>query len=202
MLPQVSSLAGRLVRLDRLSEIHVDALADAAGDDRSTYGFTTVPAGRSEMAEYVAGLLSSPSSDETIPFAQVRVGDGAPVGVTRYLTFRARRDAPTPYAVEIGGTWLAAAAQRTGINTEAKLLLLTHAFDVWNVQRVDFKTDARNERSRAAILALGASFEGILRRWQPSHVAGEEGRLRDSAMYSILSTEWPAVRHALAARIR
>ena len=114
---------------------------------------------------------------------------------------RSRSTADPPYAVEIGGTWLAASAQRTGINIEAKLLLLTHAFDTWSVGRVDFKTDARNERSRGAIAALGATFEGILRNWQPSHAPGEEGRLRDSAMYSITAVEWPAVRSHLNERL-
>jgi RimJ/RimL family protein N-acetyltransferase len=132
---------------------------------------------------------------------QVRLLDDQAVGVTRFLTFRARHDSLMPYAVEIGGTWLAASAQRTGINAEAKLLLLTHAFETWKVGRVDFKTDARNGRSRAAISALGATFEGVLRHWQPSHVAGEEGQLRDSAVYSILDSEWPTVRRGLLARL-
>lgn len=107
-----------------------------------------------------------------------------------------------PFAVEVGGTWLAASAQRTAVNTEAKLLLLAHAFDTWGVVRVDLKTDARNERSRAAIERLGARFEGVLRRWQPSQVAGEEDGYRDSAIYSVLDTEWPSVRANLAARLR
>jgi RimJ/RimL family protein N-acetyltransferase len=100
--------------------------------------------------------------------------------------------------VEIGGTFLAASAQRTGINTEAKLLLLEHAFDVLGVGRVDLKTDARNDRSRNAMLRIGATFEGVLRNWQPSLVPGEEGLLRDSALYSITDREWPEVREHLA----
>jgi RimJ/RimL family protein N-acetyltransferase len=106
-----------------------------------------------------------------------------------------------PYAVEIGGTWLAASAQGTGINVDAKLLLLTHAFEHWQVGRVDLKTDARNERSRNAIARIGATFEGVLRSWQPSLVAGEEGRLRDTAMFSIVAGEWPAVRARLDQRL-
>ena len=100
----------------------------------------------------------------------------------------------TPFAVEIGGTWLAASAQRSGINTEAKFLLLRHAFEVWRVARVDLKTDNCNERSKAAIARIGASFEGVLRQWQPSQVVGEEIRYRDSAMFSIIDAEWPALR--------
>jgi RimJ/RimL family protein N-acetyltransferase len=201
VLPQLEPLVGQLVRLDPLSEAHVDALVSAAEEDRSTYGYTTVPLGRTAMVEYMLGLLASRARDEAIPFAQVRLLDDQAVGVTRFLTFRARHDSFTPYAVEIGGTWLAASAQRTGINAEAKLLLLTHAFESWKVGRVDFKTDARNGPSRAAISALGATFEGVLRHWQPSHVAGEEGQLRDSAIYSILDSEWPTVRRRLVTRL-
>jgi RimJ/RimL family protein N-acetyltransferase len=138
---------------------------------------------------------------EDIAFVQIRVADDRVVGCTRFLTIRRRQGDAHPYAVEIGGTWLSASAQRSGVNTEAKLLLLTHAFDGWGVGRVDFKTDARNERSRNAIAALGATLEGVLRNWQPSHARGEDGRLRDSAIYSITDAEWPAVRARLEARL-
>jgi RimJ/RimL family protein N-acetyltransferase len=100
--------------------------------------------------------------------------------------------------VEIGGTWLAPSAQRTAINTEAKLLMLTHAFETWRVHRVSLKTDARNARSRAAILRLGARFDGVVRA---TRVAADHA-IRDDAMYSILDAEWPAVKAALAARLR
>ena len=96
---------------------------------------------------------------------------------------------------------MAGSAQGTGINAEAKLLLLTHAFDAWNVGRVDLKTDARNARARAGILSIGATFEGVLRRWQPSQVPGEEAQLRDSAIYSVVDNEWPDVRSALERRV-
>jgi RimJ/RimL family protein N-acetyltransferase len=193
-------LEGRLVRLVPLADAHVDALVDAASEDRSTFGFTSVPDGRDAMAAQVGALLAARDAGEAIPFVQVRGADGRIVGMTRYLTIRCRRSSATPYAVEIGGTWLAASAQRSGINADAKLLLLTHAFDAWDVGRVDFKTDARNERSRAALAALGATFEGVLRCWQPSHVPGEEGRLRDTAMFSITADEWPAVRERIRQR--
>ena len=107
----------------------------------------------------------------------------------------------TPTSIEIGGTWLAASAQRSGVNTEAKLLMLTHAFEVWCVQRVDLKTDARNERSRAAIERIGAKLDGVVRNWQPSHVPGEEGQPRDSALYSIIPSEWPSIRAQLQERL-
>lgn len=200
-LPACPPLPGRHVRLEPLHLSHVDALVDAATEDRSTYGFTHVPEAEATEA-YVEELLAAQGAGETLPFAQVRVHDDRPVGVTRYLLFRSESEASAPYAVEIGGTWLAASAQRSGINVEAKLLLLGHAFQAWDMARVDFKTDARNARSRAAIEGLGATFEGVLRRWQPSHVPGEEGRLRDSAMYSITADEWPDVRRHLTRRLR
>jgi RimJ/RimL family protein N-acetyltransferase len=125
----------------------------------------------------------------------VRTADECVAGCTRFLELR-------PHAVEIGGTWLSASAQRTGINIEAKLLLLTYAFEERGVGRVELKTDARNDRSRAAIAAIGASFEGVLRNYQPSHATGEDGKLRDTAMYSIVDTEWPGVRARLRDRLR
>jgi len=198
---EVGALAGRLVRLEPLSDAHVEGLAAAAAEDRSTYGFTVVPHSRESTTEYVQVILALQAEGDTIPFAQIRVADGRPVGATRYLTLRRRHGGGAPFAVEIGGTWLAASAQGTGINAEAKLLLLTHAFDVWNVGRVDLKTDARNARARAGILSIGATFEGVLRRWQPSQVPGEEAQLRDSAMYSVVDNEWPDVRSALERRV-
>jgi RimJ/RimL family protein N-acetyltransferase len=197
-----SVLEGTLVRLEPLAQEHAAALAAVAHEDRATYGFTVVPDTTDAMAAYVADLLTAADAGEDVPFAQVRASDGRPVGVTRFLAIRRWPDTGLPYAVEIGGTWLAASAQRTGINVEAKLLLLTHAFERWCVGRVDLKTDARNDRSRTAILALGARFEAVLHGWQPSQVAGEEGRLRDTAMYAIVVSDWPAVRDGLAARLR
>jgi RimJ/RimL family protein N-acetyltransferase len=104
-------------------------------------------------------------------------------------------------AIEVGFTWLAASAQGTGVNTEAKLLLFGNAFDQWGVARVDLKTDARNHRSRAAIESVGGHFEGVLRSWSRSWAPGEQGHLRDSAMYSILTSEWPECRARLMARL-
>jgi RimJ/RimL family protein N-acetyltransferase len=197
----VPDLIGELVRLDNLAWRHVDAIDRAAAEDRATYGYTTVPAGHDATLAYVNDLLAARDRGETIPFVQINAVDGRVVGVTRYLTIRSREGDRYPFAVEIGGTWLAASAQRSGINVEAKLLLLTHAFETWKVRRVDFKTDARNERSRAAIAALGAAFEGVLRNWQPSHVIGEDEDLRDSAMFSIVESEWPTVRATLQGRL-
>ena len=200
-LPDAPTLSGRIVRLEPLTPAHAPAIAVAAEEDRATYGFTTVPVGAEGAAAYVAARLATRDAGEWLPFAQVRVADGRVVGCTSFLTFRRRPDERLPYAVEIGGTWLAASAQRTGINVEAKLLLLAHAFDTWGTARVDLKTDARNVRARAAIEGLGARLDGVLRSWQPSQAPGEADRLRDSAMYSILAEEWPAVRQRLEARL-
>jgi len=123
------------------------------------------------------------------------------VGCTAYWDQRTWAGSDRLRAIEVGFTWLGASAQGTGINAEAKLLLITYAFETLGVLRVDFKTDARNERSRRAIAALGARFEGVLRNWSPSWVAGEEGKLRDSAMFSVIADEWPTVKSALAARV-
>jgi len=195
-------LTGAHVELQPLASTHLDDLVSAAAEDTQTYGFTTVPAGREAMARYADELLEARDRGETIPFAQVSLEEQRAVGVTRYLTLRSRTAHDLPYAVEVGGTWLAASAQGTRVNREAKLLLMTHAFETWRVGRVDFKTDARNERSRAALLSIGASFEGVLRSWQASHVAGEDDKLRDSAMYSVVAAEWPTVRAGLQARMR
>jgi RimJ/RimL family protein N-acetyltransferase len=198
---EVPTLQGRIVRLEPIALAHVDGLIEAAAENRASYAYTTVPHGRAEVTAYVRELEAAARRGETFGLAQVRTADDAVVGMTRFLTLRHRPGASHPYAVEIGGTWLAASAQGTGVNVEAKLLLLTHAFDVWKVGRVDFKTDARNERSRAAIAALGAQFEAVLRNWQPSHAEGEAGLLRDSAMYAVVDRDWVAVRTKLEARV-
>jgi RimJ/RimL family protein N-acetyltransferase len=194
----VPELVGERVRLVALTPEHADALLDAATEEGATYAFTSVPQHVEGMSLYVTDLLAQRDEGLTIPFVQVDRSTRRVVGVTRYLTIRTRAYASTPYAVEIGGTWLAASAQRTGINRNAKQLLLDYAFATWGVVRVDIKTDARNEKAREAITKLGATFEGVLRQWQPSQNAGEERLYRNSAMYSVLDTEWPAMRKHLA----
>jgi N-acetyltransferase len=197
----VPALRGFRVSLEPLSLDHVDGLTHAADEDRSTYSFTAIPPDFERMREYVEGLLEDQRTGVVVPFSQVDLATNSIVGMTRYLTIRYRPGDSTPFAVEIGGTWLAASAQRSGINTEAKFLLLQHAFDVWGVARVDLKTDSRNVRSRVAIARLGATFEGVLRHWQPSQVVGEENHYRDTAMYSIVDSQWPSISSQLRAVI-
>jgi N-acetyltransferase len=193
----VPLLSGSLVRLEPLSASHVPDLAEAAEENRAAYGFTWVPRA-AEVGDYVRAQRERSG---LTPFAQVRVADGRAVGCTAYWDLRAWPNRDSLRAVEIGFTWLAASAQGTGVNAEAKLLLFTYAFEALGVARVDLKTDARNERSRRAITALGAQFEGVLRNWSASWAAGEEGRLRDSAMFSVVAEEWPTVKSSLTARV-
>lgn len=192
-------LEGALVRLEPLEGRHAGDLAVAAEEDRSGYGFTLVP-----RAGEVGGYLEAQFArreEGVVPFAQVRRADGRAVGCTAYLEPRYRSGGGGLFAVEIGYTWLGASAQGTGINAEAKFLLMSHAFEGLRVARVDIKTDARNERSRRAIEALGATFEGVLRNWSMSWAPGEEGLLRDSAMYSVVASEWGGVKERLAGRL-
>jgi len=195
---EVPVLTGRLVRLEPLTLGHAPDLARAGGGDRSTFGYTWVPDGPDSAAAYVRDRTGD---DGRMAFAQVRLADGRAVGSTSFLAMRRRPDDGRLFAVEIGATFLAPSAQGSGINAEAKLLLLSHAFDVWGVGRVDFKTDARNQRSRRSIEGIGARFEGILRSWQPSLVRGEQGDLRDTAIFSIVASEWPPVAEQLHRRV-
>ena len=197
------SLTGRHVSLEPMSPEHVPALVDAATTDRTTYGYTNVPGDPVSMAAYVDTLRHDALHDTAVPFVQRRVADGRIVGCTRFMNLAWWHGRHTPVEVEIGGTWLSGDAQRTPLNSEAKLLLLGQAFDEWGVFRVAICTDARNERSRAAIERLGAQFEGVLRRHRASMGTDTPaGTARDSAMYSIIDDEWPAIRDRLQARLQ
>ncbi|MGH9135099.1 MAG: GNAT family N-acetyltransferase [Ilumatobacteraceae bacterium] len=194
------TLTGTHVRLEPLAREHAPALAGAGAIDRSSYGYTPVPDGLVDAERYIDWLLAERDRGAVVPFAQRRLDTGELVGCTRYLELRHWRKRDVPDEVEIGGTWLASTAQRTAINTEAKLLLLTNAFEQWDVWRVAICTDALNQRSRDAIERLGAQFEGILRSHRLVNQPGES-RPRDTAVYSIISAEWPAVRDGLADRL-
>lgn len=196
------TLTGTHVRLEPLDRHHVEPLVAAADLDRSSYGYTPVPGDVASMAAYVETLRADAERDTAVPFAQVDARTGRVLGCTRFLNMLWWPGRDTPAEVEVGGTWLTADAQRTAVNSEAKLLLLGQAFDVWSVFRVAICTDARNARSRAAIERLGATFEGVLRnhRANTGH-ATEPGLPRDTACYSIVPDEWPTVRARLEARL-
>src|ERR1700730_15987321 len=190
-------LAGRHVRLEPLSVDHAEALLVAAAEDRASYAYSWVPSDRDDLDRYLEKMLADQRAGTALSFVQRRQPDGAVVGHTRFFNMEwwswplADGD---PDVVEIGSTWLAASAQRTMINTEAKLLMFGCAFDTWHVQRVYLKTDARNERSRRAILRVGATFEGVLRSSMPRY---NEVGPRDSAYFSVIASEWPSVRARL-----
>lgn len=195
------TLTGGHVRLEPLGHHHVDDLVAAASGDRSTFAFTTVPSGRDAMDRYVAELLAARAAGEVVPFAQC-LPDGTAVGCTRFMSLRWWRGRDAPDEVEIGGTWLAPTIQRTPVNTEAKFLLLRHAFEEWGVWRVDLVTDARNERSRAAIVRLGARFEGVLHRHRLAADAPPDALgPRDSAVHAVTDEDWPAVSAGLRRRL-
>jgi RimJ/RimL family protein N-acetyltransferase len=198
------TLQGRYVRLEPLSLSHVGPLWKAASGPRETFALTFVPDSQEAMRRCVELALSLRDKGEAIPYATVELASGEVAGSTRFMNLERwpwpeghplRRD---PDALEIGSTWLAQKFQRTALNTEAKLLMLTHAFEAMRVHRVLFKTDARNERSRRNIERVGAKFDGILR----AHMPASDGSIRDSAFYSILASEWPAAKSALQRRLR
>lgn len=201
------TLEGRWVRLEPLGRSHAAGVLAAASGSRDTYGFTLVPGTAAETSAYIDGALAEQEAGRALPFATVDRARRVVVGCTRLFNIEFwpwppgnvnQRGADRPDVAEIGWTWLAAAAQRTPINTEAKLLMLAHAFDHWRVHRVSLMTDARNMRSRNAILRLGARFDGVLRAARPA----SDGAIRDTAAFSILEAEWPAVRANLEARLQ
>lgn len=205
-LPAVT-LQGRFVRLEPLSLAHLPGLVAAATGPRDTYGLTNVPPSEAEMRAYLGDAAARHAAGEALPFATIDLRGEEPrvVGSTRFCNaerwswpFGYVADRPAEIdAVEIGWTWLAHSAQRTVVNTEAKLLMLAHAFEAWRVRRVTLKTDARNARSRAAIERIGGKMDGVLRAHMPAFT-GEAGEVRDTAIFSIVSSEWPGVKARLA----
>ena len=185
------TLSGQFVRLEPLSKGHAEGLLEAASDP-IIWKYLTVrqPTTVSEMESWIETALSQ---QDHLPFATIRQDDSKVVGSTRYLDIR-----PFDKALEIGWTWIATKAQRTPVNTEAKFLMLRHAFEELGAVRVQLKTDAKNERSRNAIERIGAQFEGVFRNYQRYW----HGAMRDTAMYSITDAEWPAVRAELERKLR
>ncbi|HEV2828526.1 MAG TPA: GNAT family protein [Pyrinomonadaceae bacterium] len=186
------TLAGEHVRLEPLSTAHAESLIAAAGDGELWNSTVTLVPSRENIAEYIAAALLGQANGRELPFVIVRKSSDMVVGTTRFYDIE-RNDR----RVAIGYTWLALGAQRTTINTEAKLLLLTHAFESWRCIRVELITDLLNQQSRAAILRLGAKQEGILR----NHMIMPGGRIRDSVCFSIIDSEWPEVKTRLLTKL-
>ena len=186
------TLEGRLVRLEPLAELHFAGLC-AVGIDAELWRWTVSQVGSEvDLRRYVAEALEQQGLGTALPFAILARESGEIAGCTRFgnIDGRNRR-------VEIGWTWLGRRFQRTGLNTEVKLLLLTHAFEALQCIRVELKTDVLNQQSRTAIIRIGAVEEGILRH----HLLTETGRVRDTVYYSILAEEWPRVKQRLVDRL-
>ena len=187
------TLEGQIVRLEPLAPRHADDLYEASRDPRIWRWLPIVqPGTREEWQAWMEVALERTEAGLELAFATVLQETGAAVGSTRYLALR-----PEHRSLEIGWTWLAPSAWGTGANTEAKLLQLEHAFEILGCRRVEFKTDALNEKARPALAGLPAQFEGIHRK----HMLVREGENRDSAWYSIVDDEWPAVRDELRRRV-
>jgi len=191
-------LPGNHVRLEPLSHSHLEGLVTAAAGNSSLYQWSLVPQSASEATEYIDTALAWRAAGTAVPFAIVLARNGAIIGSSRFWNLE-RWSWPKGHpqngqrvfeACEIGHTWLARSAIRTAANTEAKLLMLTHAFETWRVLRVCLHTDARNQRSRAAIERIGGKFEGTLR----AHRMAADYTPRDSARFSIVAAEWPVVK--------
>jgi RimJ/RimL family protein N-acetyltransferase len=186
------TLEGRYVRLEPLSMDHLAALCEVAFDEDIWRFTTTAVRTPDDLRDYVETALKWQAEGHVLPFATVWRESGRAVGSTRFGNIdRAHR------RVEIGWTWIGKTWQRTPVNTEAKYLMLRHAFEVWGCIRVELKTDALNERSRTAILRLGAQEEGTFRQ----HMIMPGGRLRDSVYYSIIDREWPEVKTGLEQKL-
>jgi RimJ/RimL family protein N-acetyltransferase len=195
-------LEGRNIILEPLDLRHAAALAKAsAAGDSELYRWSPVPQGEAEARGYIETALAWRDAGTAFAFTTVRKTDGVVIGSTRFFDIErwawpvghAQHGRSGPDACEIGYTWLTPSALRTAANTEAKLLMLTHAFESWQVHRVCFHTDVRNERSRNALARIGGKFEGILR----AHRMSADFIPRDSARFSIVAAEWPQAKQVL-----
>jgi RimJ/RimL family protein N-acetyltransferase len=198
-------LLGRYIRLEPLELRHAEGLAAASAGEASLYQWSPVPQGKSEAEKYIETALAWRNAGTALAFATVRLSDGIVIGSTRFFDIErwawpqdhALHGRSTPDGCEIGYTWLTRDAIRTPANTEAKLLMLAHAFETWKVHRVCLHTDVRNQRSRNAIERIGGHLEGILR----SHRMAADFIPRDSARYSIIASEWPDAKQRLIAKL-
>jgi RimJ/RimL family protein N-acetyltransferase len=188
-----TTLSGQYVRLELLTFAHETALNKAAADGELWNTDVTIIPKADGMHAYIQFALAGLNQGTQLPFIIVQLPGNQIVGTTRFYDVF-----PNDRKCAIGYTWLAKSAQRTPVNTEAKVLMLTYAFETWKCVRVELITDVRNELSRAAILRLGAKQEGVLRK----HIMLPSGRIRDSVVFSILDTEWPDVKAHLLARLK
>lgn len=193
------------VRLEPYSLSHLEGLIQAASEPRDSFQFTRVPQPNvDDMRNEIDLSLADQAEGKSLPFVIIARDSDEVAGSTKLMNAeywqRQGGMAPseTPDAIEIGATWLAEKFQRTAVNTEAKLLLLTHSFEILRVKRVTLKTDERNVRSRRNIERVGATLDGVLR----SHTFAPDGTIRNSAWYSIVESEWPQVKAALSARLK
>jgi RimJ/RimL family protein N-acetyltransferase len=187
------TLQGSIVRLEPMQESHIDVLAEA-GAPAELWKFTMNRIEtRTDAAAYVEAALKGAATGTVLPFVTILQSENRVVGSTRFANYDAdsRR-------IEIGWTWLTPSLQRTGANVEAKLLMMTHAFEQIGCNRVEFKTDFLNEKSRNALLGIGATEEGVLRQ----HTLLWHGRMRDTIYYSVLASEWADVKERLILRLR
>jgi RimJ/RimL family protein N-acetyltransferase len=191
--PQPITLEGSHVQLEPLSESHHDALCEVGLDPELWEWIPIQVLDREQMLRYIRAALSDQEKGISLPFATVDRASGKVVGSTRFMNI----DLPNK-RVEIGATWLAKPWQRTPINTEAKYLMMRHAFETLGCNRVEWKTDSLNTQSRNAILRLGAKQEGIFRQ----HIVTWSGRLRDTVYFSVIAPEWPEVKKNLEAKIK
>jgi RimJ/RimL family protein N-acetyltransferase len=192
MIVEPVTLEGRFVRMEPLSLDHVDALCVVGLEPSLWTWIPTAVRTPAEMREYVEIALAERDAGRALPFATVDRASGQVVGSSRFAAIDTSNR-----RVEIGWTWIGAPWQRSYVNTEAKLVMMAHAFEHWGCLRVELKTDALNARSRAAIARIGATQEGIFRQ----HLITASGRVRDTVYFSILDTEWPSVRARLTARL-
>lgn len=186
------TIVGHHVRLEPLTASHSESLVAAAADGELWNLKVTLVPSRANIDEYIDAALKGQASGRELPFVIMRKSSDTVVGTTRFYDIL-----PDDRRVAIGYTWLSLSAQRTPINTETKLLLLTHAFEKWQCIRVELITDFLNQQSRAAILRLGAKEEGVLR----NHMIMPDGRIRDSVCFSIIDSEWPMVRGRLLEKL-
>ena len=202
---ELVTLEGEHVRLEPLERQHAAALVEASAVDTSLYQWSLVPVGHEAVERYIETALAWRDAGTALPFVTVRKSDGKVIGSTRFFEME-RWPWPEGSAHygkhvfdtgEIGYTWLTASAIRTAANTEAKLLMLTHAFETWRMCSVHLCTDERNERSANAILRIGAKFEGVLR----AHRMAADFTPRNTLRFSIVASEWPAVKRGLQEKL-